>query len=83
MADASATIDRRKFIQMALMSSTALVRRQDLSATRVSQPVRTTLRFAPSAPLRFARSGVRLGAHSWPDVPTRGNHRFQNQRLTA
>src|ERR1051325_10302251 len=41
------------------------------------EPVRTTLRFAPSAPLSFAPSGVRSGTHSWPNVPTRGNTVFK------
>lgn len=34
------------------------------------EPVRTTLRFAASAPLRSAPSGVRSGTHSWPNVST-------------
>jgi hypothetical protein len=36
------------------------------------EPVRTTLRSAPSAALCSAPSGVRSGTHSWPNVSTGG-----------
>jgi len=45
------------------------------------EPVRTTLRFAASAPLRSAPSGVRSGTHSRPNVST-GKHYFNNSGLT-
>ena len=47
------------------------------------EPVRTTLRFAPSAPLRFAPSGVRSGTHSWPNVPYEGEPLFSYSKLTG
>lgn len=46
------------------------------------EPVRTTLRFAASAPLRSAPSGVRSGTHSCPNVST-GKHCFKTEVLLS
>src|SRR5688500_12791085 len=47
------------------------------------EPARTSLRFASTAALRSAPSGVRSGTHSCPNVPTRGNAVLDQRPRTA